>query len=100
MKLGLSLRLAQRRGKQKVRTHADQRDKTKPLARQVRQLRRHYDRVAIVAARLEGRTPPRPGLTYKLTLAATMMQTGMTRRQAVDHLLRKLSETRRAEGER
>lgn len=94
MKLRLATVMVHRRRKKKNRTHTAPRD-VKPLARQVRQLRRHYDRVAAVSARLEGRPVPRPGLAYKMTLAATMMDLDMTRRQAVDHLLRKLSEARR-----
>lgn len=85
MKLQLATALHKR--KQKNRTHAAPRD-NKPLARQVRKLRRYYDRLARVAARLEGRQPPRPGLSFKLTLAATMMQHQLSRRAATDLLLR------------
>lgn len=57
----------------------------------MRKLRRHYDRVAAVAARLERRPVPRAGMTLRLTLAATMIQLGLSRRDAVEHLLRKRS---------
>ena len=95
----LELATLRRRRKQKNRTHSAPRD-DKPLPQQVRQLREHYGRVAAVAARLEGRTAPTPGLAYKIKLTATMLRLGMTRRQAVDHLLRELSETRRRGAER
>jgi hypothetical protein len=72
----------------KNRTHVKQQPGAQPLAKQMRKLRRYYDRMARVAARLEGRPEPMPGVSLKLKLAATMMQTGMTRRQAVDLLLR------------
>ena len=83
----LALHTALHRRKKKNRTHAEPRDE-KPLARQVRKLRRYYDRLARVAARLEGRPQPQAGLSYKLTVAATMVQLDLSRREAVQHLLR------------
>lgn len=63
-----------------------------PLARQVRKLRKHYDRLARVAARLEGRPAPSPGLSFKLKVAAMMIQTGKSRRAVVEEMLRKRSD--------
>lgn len=88
----LSLATAQRRPRKKVRTHAAPRDE-KPLARQVRKLRRYYDRLARVKARLEGRPMPQPGLTFKLKVAADMLRLDLTRREAVVLLLRERAET-------
>lgn len=93
----MKLELAVRRepAKRHQRTHAEPRSE-QPLARQMRKLRRYYDRLAQVAARLEGRPAPMPGVTAKLKVAVLMRQTGCTRREAVDQLLReraaKLSE--------
>lgn len=87
MKLGLATALVHRRKRKKNRTHTAPVD-GKPLARQMRKLRRYYDRLARVAARLEGRPQPQPGMSLKLKIAATMMQTGMSRRETVVHLLR------------
>ena len=80
-----------RRRKQRKRTHTEH-SSDKPLARQMRKLRRYYDQLARVAARLQGRPEPQPGMSLKLKIAATMMQTGMSRRQAVNHLLRERAE--------
>lgn len=88
LELSASTRNWQKRQKKPgPRTHPKH-DGSKSLAKQMRKLRRYYDRLALVAARLEGRPEPMPGVALKLKMAATMMQTGMTRRQVVDHLLR------------
>lgn len=85
MKLLLATALHKR--KKKNRTHTAPRDDG-ALPRQVRKLRRYYDRLSRVAARLEGRPAQRAGVTFKLVLAATMVQHGLSRRAATNMLLR------------
>lgn len=97
MKLSLSLATAQRRRKQKNRTHAAPR-KEKPLARQMRKLRRHYDRISSVSARLAGRPQPRPGVALQIAMAAVMTQTGVTRRAAAETLLREMAASKAGGG--
>lgn len=93
------MRLAQlpqvQAAKRKNRTHAVPREK--PLARQMRKLRRHYDRLSAMAARLQGRPVPKPGVALQIAMAALMKQTGCTRRAAAVQLLRELAASKRGD---
>lgn len=96
MKLALSV-VHRDAPKKKNRTHAAP-AKDKPLARQMRKLRRHYDRLSAMAARLQGRPVPKPGVALQIAMAALMKQENMTRRAAAVQLLRELSASKRGHG--
>lgn len=93
----LSLGTVQKKQKVKKRTHASPRNE-KPLASQMRKLRRHYYRMSIIAARLQGRPQPRSGVALQIAMSAVIKQAGVSRRDAAIVLLREMAASKAGAG--